>query len=69
MSGYRLAAGGARIDREKPIRFTFDGEAVSAYEGDTVASALIASGRRLVARGQVFAEELEASWGGHSLGL
>ena len=50
MPGYRLPRGGARIDRTRPLRFTFDGAAVSGFAGDTLASALLASGRTLVAR-------------------
>lgn len=30
--------------REKPIKFYFEGKEITAYEGETVASALIASG-------------------------
>ena len=39
-----------RIDRGRPISFTFDGKAIPAYEGDTIASALYASGRRTFSR-------------------
>ena len=50
MSGsHRLASGGL-IDREKPLSFTFDGETLSGFAGDTLASALIANGVRLVGR-------------------
>ncbi len=45
----RLAAGGA-IDREKPLHFTFNGRAYTGYQGDTLASALLANGVHLVAR-------------------
>lgn len=45
----RLAAGG-RIDRDKPLSFTFDGKSYTGYEGDTLASALLANGVILVAR-------------------
>ncbi len=41
---------GERIDRESSIAFTFDGAPVSAYEGDTIASALLASGRHVLSR-------------------
>jgi sarcosine oxidase, subunit alpha len=41
---------GERIDRSRPISFTFDGKQVHAYEGDTIASALYASGRRTFSR-------------------
>src|SRR3712207_3395440 len=39
-----------RIDRNRPLTFTFDGKPVPAYEGDTIASALYASGRRTFSR-------------------
>ncbi|MEM7427784.1 MAG: 2Fe-2S iron-sulfur cluster-binding protein, partial [Pseudomonadota bacterium] len=45
----RLPSGG-RIDRDKPLRFTFNGREYSGYEGDTLASALLAHGVSLVAR-------------------
>jgi sarcosine oxidase subunit alpha len=50
MAGYRLPRGGLRIDRTRSLRFSFDGASVDGFAGDTVASALIASGRTLVAR-------------------
>jgi len=45
----RTAAGG-RIDRTRPLNFTFDGRAFQGYEGDTLASALLANGVHLVGR-------------------
>jgi len=45
----RLAAGG-RIDRTRPIRLTFNGTPYRGYEGDTLASALLANDVRVVAR-------------------
>jgi heterotetrameric sarcosine oxidase alpha subunit len=45
----RLPNGG-RIDRTKPLIFKFDGRALSGFQGDTLASALIANGVRLVGR-------------------
>src|SRR5215470_6042559 len=45
----RLNAGG-RIDRSRPVNFSFDGKSYSGYAGDTLASALLANGRRLVGR-------------------
>jgi len=50
MSGYRLKTGGSLIDRDAPVSFTFDGKPVSGLRGDTVASALLASGHRTLAR-------------------
>jgi sarcosine oxidase subunit alpha len=41
---------GERIDRARELRFTFDGKEVSALEGDTIGSALFASGRRTFSR-------------------
>ncbi|MCG5213858.1 2Fe-2S iron-sulfur cluster-binding protein [Streptosporangium soli] len=44
----RLATGG-RIDRSAPLTFTFDGAPYTGYQGDTLASALLAAGVRTVA--------------------
>jgi sarcosine oxidase, subunit alpha len=49
MNGQRSPSGG-RIDRTRPLRFTFDGQAYSGYAGDTLASALLANGVHLLAR-------------------
>lgn len=46
---YRLGKGG-RIDRNKPVKFHFNGQIVEGFAGDTVASALLANGERLVSR-------------------
>ncbi|HEY4969759.1 MAG TPA: 2Fe-2S iron-sulfur cluster-binding protein, partial [Steroidobacteraceae bacterium] len=52
MSGYRLAAPwGNRLTRDVAISFFFDGREYHAYSGDTLASALLASGERLIGRG------------------
>ncbi len=45
----RLAEGG-RIDRSRPLTFTFNGSRFQGYEGDTLASALLANGVALTAR-------------------
>ena len=45
----RLETGG-RIDRDKPLSFTFDGKKYAGFEGDTLASALLANGVRVVGR-------------------
>ena len=45
----RLPSGG-RIDRDRPLTFTFDGQTLHGYAGDTVASALLANGIRTVSR-------------------
>ena len=39
-----------RINRQKTINFTFDGKKYQGFEGDTLASALIANGVHLVGR-------------------
>lgn len=43
------AAGGA-VRRDKPLTFTFNGKQYIGYEGDTLASALLANGVHFVAR-------------------
>jgi heterotetrameric sarcosine oxidase alpha subunit len=45
----RLANGGL-IDRSRTLRFDFDGRELSGHPGDTLASALLANGVRLVGR-------------------
>ncbi len=45
----RLDSGG-RIDRDRPIAFRFDGRRLTGFAGDTLASALLAHGIRVVAR-------------------
>ncbi|MEW7008337.1 sarcosine oxidase subunit alpha [Lentilitoribacter sp. EG35] len=49
MNAFRNTEGGF-INRERPINFTFDGKRYQGFEGDTVASALIANGVHLVGR-------------------
>jgi len=49
MSGYRLPVGG-RINRGAPITFSWDGAAYTGCLGDTLASALVASGVTLFGR-------------------
>ncbi|SEC84683.1 N-methylglutamate dehydrogenase subunit C [Rhizobiales bacterium GAS188] len=46
---FRRAAGGL-IDRSRTLSFTFDGRRLGGHPGDTLASALIANGVRLVGR-------------------
>lgn len=46
---FRLKEGG-RIDRRRKIRFQFNGKSYYGYEGDTLASALLANGVHFVAR-------------------
>lgn len=45
----RLSDGG-RIDRSKPLSFTFDGKTYQGFEGDTLASAMLANGIKVVGR-------------------
>ncbi len=45
----RLAKGG-RINRNKPLVFSFDGRRMMGYEGDTLASALLANGVDVIGR-------------------
>ncbi len=47
--GFRLADGG-RIDRGDPLIFSFAGRRLMGYRGDTLASALLANGVRIVGR-------------------
>ncbi len=51
MSGQpcRLPEGGL-VDRSRPITFTFNGRSYRGYHGDTLASALLANGVRVVGR-------------------
>ena len=49
MSAKRLPEGGL-IDRNKPLWFTWDGKDVSGFSGDTLASALLANGERIMGR-------------------
>ncbi len=43
-------AGKGRIDRNKPVNFTFDGVSYQGFAGDTLASALLANGVTLMGR-------------------
>ncbi|MDX8452180.1 sarcosine oxidase subunit alpha [Mesorhizobium sp. VK9D] len=45
----RLTSGGL-IDRSTPLSFRFDGKTFSGFKGDTLASALVANGVKLVGR-------------------
>ncbi|MFK7869885.1 MAG: sarcosine oxidase subunit alpha family protein [Roseobacter sp.] len=46
----RLSDGGRLIDRSKPVTFSFNGKKLQGYEGDTLASALLANNQVLVGR-------------------
>ncbi|MBV0891733.1 sarcosine oxidase subunit alpha family protein [Paracoccus sp. Z118] len=47
---FRLPAGGRLIDRSKPLGFRFEGRQMTGFSGDTLASALLGSGQRVVGR-------------------
>ena len=46
----RLPKGGRLIDRSKPLTFTFNGREMQGFQGDTLASALLANDQMLVGR-------------------
>ncbi|MEO1705078.1 MAG: 2Fe-2S iron-sulfur cluster-binding protein, partial [Pseudomonadota bacterium] len=46
----RLAKGGRLIDRTKPVSFSFNGKRLKGFEGDTLASALLANDQMLMGR-------------------
>ncbi len=50
MTASRQPAGGTRIDRSRRLAFTFDGVDQSGFAGDTLASALLASGVSVIGR-------------------
>ena len=51
MSGFRLAGpAGLWIERARPVTFTFNGRRLTGYRGDTLASALLANGVRIIGR-------------------
>lgn len=47
---HRLNTGGRLIDRSKLVQFSFNGKRLSGFAGDTLASALLATGRSLMGR-------------------
>ncbi|MBB3966090.1 sarcosine oxidase subunit alpha family protein [Rhizobium metallidurans] len=49
MTARRLPSGG-RIDRKRTVTVQFDGRSFSAHPGDTLASALLAGGQKILAR-------------------
>ncbi|MEM8793052.1 MAG: sarcosine oxidase subunit alpha family protein [Pseudomonadota bacterium] len=46
----RLNQGGPLIDRTKRLSFEFNGQTLSGFQGDTLASALLANGKKMVGR-------------------
>jgi sarcosine oxidase subunit alpha len=49
----RLEGRGSAIDRSRVVRFTFDGREMTGFEGDTLASALLANGVDVVCRSPI----------------
>jgi len=49
MTSYRLGSAG-RVNRGQPLTFTFDGKSYKGFEGDTLASALLANDQMLMGR-------------------
>ena len=50
MKNHKRLKSGGRIDRSKRLNFTFNGRHYHGFKGDTLASALIANGVKVVAR-------------------
>ncbi len=46
----RLASGGRLVNRDRRVSFSFNGKTLQGYEGDTLASALLANDQLLVGR-------------------
>jgi len=46
----RLSTGGRLIDRSRKIEFRFNGKRLTGHPGDTLASALMASGQKIMGR-------------------
>ncbi|PSL21697.1 sarcosine oxidase subunit alpha family protein [Shimia abyssi] len=46
----RLATGGRLLNKGKQLKFTFNGKQMTGYEGDTLASALLANDQMMVGR-------------------
>ncbi|WP_306116689.1 MULTISPECIES: sarcosine oxidase subunit alpha family protein [unclassified Roseovarius] len=46
----RLATGGRLLNKDRAYQFTFNGKRLSGYEGDTLASALLANDQMLIGR-------------------
>lgn len=47
---HRVERSSARIDRSQPLEFRFDGQQMHGFAGDTLASALLANGVRMIGR-------------------
>ncbi len=46
----RIPGKGLLLDRTRRVKFTFDGKGFEGFQGDTLASALLANGVRLMGR-------------------
>ena len=46
----RLQTGGRLLNKDVPLNFTFNGRKMQGYEGDTLASALLANNQMLMGR-------------------
>ena len=50
MSQINRLSNGGRIDRNKVLTFTFNGQSYKGFEGDTLAAALLANGVDIIGR-------------------
>ena len=50
MTGFRRTISGGRINRERPLGFTYNGKSFTALEGDSIASGLLANDQTIIAR-------------------
>jgi sarcosine oxidase subunit alpha len=50
VNSHRVTRPNARIDRAAPLSFSFDGRQMQGFAGDTLASALLANGVRMIGR-------------------
>lgn len=50
MNSHRINHSNARINRSRTLSFSFDGKTYSGFAGDTLASALLANGVRMIGR-------------------
>ncbi len=50
MTSFRRTPTGGRIDRSKPIAFQYNGKSATGFEGDSIASALLANNHSIIGR-------------------
>ena len=50
MTGFRRTISGGRVDRSRPVSFTYNGKALAGFAGDTLASALLANDQITIGR-------------------